>query len=132
MLDNAIEVVDAACEHGANAMFESPVSRDANSPHAINGREDHASMWSFPALGRLVARRKMSGVAFDQCRTGQKWQKTTYLLATPRLAGELKSEFENLLCDHGDHPPLPGPRLANAKYASEESAEYTTPTCVRS
>ena len=63
MLDNAIEVVDAACEHGADAMFESPVSRDANSPHAINGREDHASMWSYPALGRLAARRGMSGVA---------------------------------------------------------------------
>ena len=62
MLDHAIDIEDAACDHDAEVMFESPVSRDANSPHRIEGRGDHASMWSYPALKELAARRQMRGV----------------------------------------------------------------------
>ena len=131
MLDNSIEVAEAACEHGGEVMFESPVSRDAGSPHSIEGREDHASMWSYPALNTFAARQRMRGVTFDRCRTGLKWQKTTYLLATPRLASELHLEFAHLVCDHGEHKVLPGPRGADDKYESEESAEYSGEMCAR-
>ena len=53
MLDSVIGIVEAGCAHGASAMFESVVSRDAGSPHAIPGREDHASMWTYPKLKTL-------------------------------------------------------------------------------
>ena len=66
MLDSVIDVVRAGCAHGAAAMFESAVSRDAASPHAIPGREDHASMWTYPNLKRLAADLNMRGVTFDQ------------------------------------------------------------------
>ena len=73
MLNHAIEISEAACDHGAEVMLESPVSRDAASPHSIEGREDHASMWSYPALKTFAARQQMRGVTFDRCRTGLKW-----------------------------------------------------------
>ena len=69
MLDNAIEIMGAALERGALGGFESPVSRGAGSAFSIEGREDHASMWHDPELIKFHKKYRMTGVAFDQCRT---------------------------------------------------------------
>ena len=62
MLDNAIDVVDAACDHGAEAMSESPVSRDADSPHSIKrARRSRVNV-------ELPGPRKIGGPTADERR----------------------------------------------------------------
>ena len=74
-------------------------------------------MWTYPNLKHLAADLNMRGVTFDQCRTGLRWQKTTFLLATPSLAPLLQAQFDDLVCDHraNEHLSLVGPMYARGR-----------------
>ena len=89
-------------------------------------------MWTYPALITLAADLNMDGVAFDQCRTDQKWQKTTFLLATPGLIEAVRLQFEGIVCNHaGGHKTMAGPLRDDGSFQSEDSAEYTADMCGR-
>ena len=87
-------------------------------------------MWTYPNLKQLAFDLDMRGVTFDQCQTGLRWQKTTFLLATPSLKLRLQDQFGDLVCDHraNEHLSLVGPIRNDARFPSEESAEYTADT----
>ena len=89
-------------------------------------------MWTYPGLITLAADLHMDGVAFDQCRTDQKWQKTTFLLATPGLIEAVRQQFEGLVCNHAEgHKTMAGPLRNDGSFQSEDSAEYTADMCMR-
>ena len=77
-------IVEAAWAHGAPFIIENPVPRDAASPHAIPGREEHVSLWHYPAIIAFIKRTNAQHVDFDQCQLGAATQKTTWLLCSAR------------------------------------------------
>ncbi|KAL1519275.1 hypothetical protein AB1Y20_022804 [Prymnesium parvum] len=73
--DNALSVAAVAARRGAGVLIESPVPRSTG-PHAIPGRERHASLWEYPAV-----------VDAETCvHRAQDWQRAAHV--SPRcLAG---------------------------------------------
>ena len=108
--EHVIEIAEAALEHGGHVIFENPVSRNADSQFAIAGREDHAALWSLPAMIEFTRRNGMQPVYFDQCRTGASTMKTTQLLCSPSVVNEVREQLGHLICDHpnGTHAPIVG------------------------
>ena len=72
----------AALDPRKVVIIESPVPRGAGEQHALPGREQHASMWTFPPLVELVRELGMDYTDMDQCMCGAPSQKTTRLMAT--------------------------------------------------
>ncbi|KAL1519550.1 hypothetical protein AB1Y20_023065 [Prymnesium parvum] len=77
--DNALSVASVAARRGAGVVIESPVPRSAGA-HAIPGREQHASLWDYPAVIDAVSEFRMSHVDMDQCMCGATSQKATELI----------------------------------------------------
>jgi hypothetical protein len=70
---------------GKDVGFECPVSRAKGSQFEIKGREDHAEMFTHPSLAKLEADYAFRRIYFDQSMLGSEFEKTTQLIATPRL-----------------------------------------------
>ena len=113
-------VAMAAAGKGKWVAFESPVARDADSPFAVEGREDHAAMWHDEAMRQLEKKFKMERIYFDQCVTGCEYEKTTMLLATPDIAAHLRPRFHMRFCHHppGTHKHMPSEPGATEDFIS--------------
>ena len=121
LAEHAIEIVEAAAEHGAHYIFENPVGRDASSQFAIKGREEHASLWKLPAMVRFAQKHGAQPVHFDQCRTGSSTMKTTQLLCSPTVVDAVRERLGHLICNHpnGTHEPIVG-------MGADEQGNYRT------
>ena len=66
-------------------------------------------------------------VDFDQCKTGQPWQKSTTLLCSPSIYEHVAEHFEPLQCDHYDcrNRNLLG-RKADGSFTSKGAEAYTS------
>eukprot|EP00965_Chrysotila_dentata_P015438 511009-Pleurochrysis_carterae.AAC.1 len=63
---NCVRVANAAHMRGGNFVFESPVSRGADSPFAIEGTSKHVDMSTHNDLARLAATAGVGRIFFDQ------------------------------------------------------------------
>lgn len=126
--EHAIQIAEAAASHGGHYIFENPVGRDASSQFAITGREDHASLWTLPAMVRFARRHGDCVVHFDQCRTGSATQKTTQLLCSPSVHEAVRERLGHLVCDHlaGTHESIVGKQKSDGTYETK-GAEVFTP-----
>ena len=126
--EHAIQIAEAAASHGGHYIFENPVGRDAGSQFAITGREDHASLWTLPAMVRFARRHGECVVHFDQCRTGSATQKTTQLLCSPSVHEAVRERLGHLVCDHpaGTHESMVGKQKSDGTYETK-GAEVFTP-----
>ena len=126
ILDLALDLTDTVVARGGFGLFESPVGRGEGSQWPMEGREDHASMWSYPELITRLDAWRFGDVHFDQCRTGLLAQKTTQLSMSPELHPAFRAAFASLVCDHGGHTErIPGPVDGDGRYRSAEFARYT-------
>ncbi|KAL1529178.1 hypothetical protein AB1Y20_000137 [Prymnesium parvum] len=121
--DNALSVASVAARRGAGVIIESPVPRSAGQ-HAIPGREQHASLWSYPAVVDAVREFDMSHIDMDQCMCGALSQKATRLMATPNLRDALFRHAAPLRCDgRHAHESIVG-RRADGSFRSAGAEEY--------
>ena len=104
LVDSGVEILSAACKHGAACILEAPAWRGEGSPDAIIGRERHVSMVSYPPLAAWIEKHKCATTVFDQGMTGQIAHKTTQLVSTPEAAEAVAGQFKHLRCSHdSDH-----------------------------
>ena len=116
---------EVAAQLGKDVAFECPVSRAKGSQFAIKGREDHAEMFTHPALAKLEADYTLRRVYFDQSMLGSEFEKTTQLIATPRLHRSLRPRFVDKVDTRGHvHKSLIGEVDADGTFASEAAAAY--------
>jgi hypothetical protein len=129
LLDFAILVSELVITYGGFAFFESPVSRAAHSPFAMDGREDHAAMWDDPVLDEHLDLGQYEHIYFDQCCTRDHpcVQKTTQLSATRRLDAALRPRFVPLRCNlpAAQHAHVPGGPSSDGRFASEALSRYS-------
>ena len=130
VLDVAIDAAYMVVSHGGCYIFESPPSRAAGSAHSIPGREQHASMWSYPRMLKLARAYRSLSVIFDQCALGAPSQKTTELLASPSIFDVLVQEFGCLRCNHIECRKFSLMKSANPN-AVAQSAQYNGEMCER-
>eukprot|EP00965_Chrysotila_dentata_P168631 5569063-Pleurochrysis_carterae.AAC.1 len=64
---NCVRIAKAAHARGGNFVFESPVSREANSRFAIEGKSEHADMSTHTDLAQLATTKGVGRIYFDQC-----------------------------------------------------------------
>ena len=109
LAQNVIEITEAAMAHGAHVVFENPVSRGSDSQFAIEGREEHSSLWDLPVMKEFTERHGNLFVHFDQCRVGASSMKTTALFCSASIYAQVKQRLGHLLCNHSSgHPPILG------------------------
>ena len=125
LASNVARLGDVAASLDKDVAFESPVSRAKHSQFAIAGREDHAEMFTHPALERLEKEHSLMRLYFDQCQFGSDFEKTTQLVATPRLYRAMRPHFVHRRCQGGHvHKELAGEVGADGAFASEDAAAY--------
>ena len=126
---HCIGIADACAAHGGHFIFENPVGRDASSQFAIPGREQHASLWTLPIMMDFAKRHGELIVHFDQCRTNASTQKTTQLLCSASVIGQVREQLGHLVCNHphGTHAPIVGAGLNAAGVYATKAAEHFTP-----
>jgi hypothetical protein len=126
--EHAIAVAEAAIAHGGACVFESPVGRGAGSSFAIDGREEHASLWDLPAMIEFANRHGNLSVTFDQCRTGAATQKTTKLLCSPSIFTAVRERLGPLVCNHtnGTHPSLVNENASDGEYKTKAAEKFTS------
>ena len=131
---HAIQIADACVAHGGSFIFENPVDRSEGSQFAIEGREDHASLWSLPAMSQFANRHGNHTVQFDQCRTGAATQKTTQLLCSASVFDAVRERLGHLMCNHPPktHAPIVGNGLTADGEFQTKPAENFTPQLNRS
>ena len=124
---HAIQIAEAVAAHGGHFIFENPVGRDRASQFAIAGREDHASLWTLPAMVAFAKRHGELTVHFDQCRTGSATQKTTQLLCSASVLPAVRARLGHLVCNHppGTHAPIVG-NNTNGHYATKAAENFTS------
>ena len=124
---HAIAIADAVSSHGGKWIFENPVGREAGSQFAIEGREDHASLWKLPEMAAFAARHGNHTVCFDQCRTGASTQKTTQLLCSANIVGAVRDRLGHLVCNHpsGTHQPIVGGNVTDG-FQTKSAENFTS------
>ena len=124
---HAIAIATAVTGHGGRFIFENPVGRDANSPFAIAGREDHASLWKLPEMVAFSQRHGDLTVNFDQCRTGAATQKTTQLLCSANVIEQVRERLGPLVCNHphGTHAPIVG-EFGDGQFKTKSAENFTS------
>jgi hypothetical protein len=101
------------------------VSRATGSQFAIVGREDHAEMFTHPALEKLVRTRSFQRLYFDQCAFDGDYEKTTQIIANSRLYRKLRPRFINRNCTGGHvHRTMHGDVGEDGVFISEDAAAY--------
>jgi hypothetical protein len=132
VLAGCARIAQAAFSHNAAIIFENPVPRAAR-PHAIPGRERHASAWDSPIWRRLVASSLGDHyVDFHQCSLQSPSsalrgpQKATRLACDERTLPALRRRFAHCQCDGShEHAPVKQPRLADGSWASAKSELFS-------
>eukprot|EP00965_Chrysotila_dentata_P157391 5199945-Pleurochrysis_carterae.AAC.1 len=66
---------------GGSFIFESPVSRGAESRFAKESKSEHADMSTHNDLARLAASKEVGRIFFDECTFGAPTPKATQLIA---------------------------------------------------
>ena len=131
-LDVCLDVCDRVMSRlGGFCVFESPPGRGEGSQFAIKGREDHASMFSYPRLAAFMVKHKTQSVFFDQCRTRSAGEpnavKTTQLECTPLAFTPVRVLFSPLICNHsGGHDTMASEIDEQGAYKSESFAAYSS------
>jgi hypothetical protein len=114
-----------AASQGKDVAFECPVSRAKGSQFAIEGRDDHAEMFTHPALSKLEIDYSFRRIYFDQSMLGSEFAKTTQLIATPRLYRSLRPRFVDKVDTRGHaRKSLVGDVGADGTFASEAASAY--------
>ena len=122
---NIARLGDVAAALDKDVAFESPVSRATGSQFAIVGREDHAEMFTHPALEELERTRNFQRLYFDQCAFGGDYEKTTQIIANSRLYRKLRPRFINRNCPGGHvHRTMHGDVGEDGVFVSEDAAAY--------
>ena len=120
---HCISIATAAASHNASFIFENPPGRDETSQFAIPGREQHASLWTLPAMVTFASRNGSQFVHFDQCRTGADTQKTTQLLCSANVVAAVREQLGSLVCNH---PPNTHQSIIGGDGFKTKSAENFT------
>ena len=126
---HTIQIAEACAAHGGHFIFENPVGRDRESQFAIAGREDHASLWTLPAMRTFAAKHQAIAVHFDQCRTGAATMKTTQLLCSRSVEPAVRDQLGHLVCNHpaGTHQSIVGGSMtASGEYLTKPAERFTS------
>jgi hypothetical protein len=106
LVEFAVGITRRVASHGGFAMWENPPSRAAGSDYALDGREEHASMWDLRVVIDMTASLSMCAVVFDQCMVDidSPSPKKTQLLCTPNIFQFVHASFADRQCVHNnDH-----------------------------
>ena len=140
--EHAVELATAVCQKGGFIMSETPARRRRGTTHyekhALDGCDHHAHMLDHPAWSRFAETTGAVEVPWDQCPDAEVPEdapvKSSLWLVTPNIAGAVKIEFGNNLCNHpsGTHKPLRGTD-ANGFYltTSSKCENYHPASCRR-
>eukprot|EP00965_Chrysotila_dentata_P200167 6179842-Pleurochrysis_carterae.AAC.3 len=118
----------SAYMRSGNCIFESPVSRGADSRFAIDGKNKHVDMSTHDDLSRLASTAGVGGIFFDQCIFGAPTPKTTQLIASDKLLAQLSPRFSERFCGHpsGTHNSIVGKAADGAAYRTRAAQHYPT------
>merc|ERR1712086_916018 len=122
---NAASIAGEAIRHGKLVGFECPVSRAKGSQFAMEGREDHADMFTHPALASLERDHGMARLFFDQGAFGGDYEKTTQIVATKQLYEALRPHFIHRVArGNEEFSHISGDVGADGTFASEDASAY--------
>ena len=125
LAERVAKLGELAASQGKDVAFECPVSRATKSQFAIEGRDDHAEMFTHPALSKLETDYSFRRIYFDQSMLGSEFAKTTQLIATPRLYRSLRPRFVDKVDTRGHaRKSLVGDVGADGTFASEAASAY--------
>eukprot|EP00965_Chrysotila_dentata_P201799 6180759-Pleurochrysis_carterae.AAC.2 len=118
----------AAHKRGGNFIFESPVSRGANSRFAMEGKTEHVDMSTHNDMIKLTSATNAGRIFFDQCAFGASSPKTTQFIASGEALSRLTPLFSKIFCNHppGTHNSIVGKSENGAAYRTRAAQSYPT------
>ena len=123
IVDACIDIISAACSHGAFGWIENPPGRGAYSEFPMQGRESHAPLWAYPPMAEWIIAAAAVSIIFDQCRVGMAEQKKTQFVVTPNIGTAVRAAFEHLQCNHTHAVRLLG-RKADDSFVTSKAENF--------
>ena len=98
IIEHVMKILTAGAARGLPIVLESPPNRSLASPWHIEGRDDHADLFTYPAVRVYMRRFGDYMITFDQCMVYQFAQKKTVLLCTWPIFPVVAKHFAALRC----------------------------------